>query len=270
MGGRGSASGIVGGGGGSGTPIFQMQQTPPNLAATQQQAQQLNNRQFSATDSRPYHELKGGRNYFLSQNLTIDQQIATINYLSDQTEAGSLYSMSQNLNYALATRGVGSLTANQQYVYSQLMSSMHNLGENLVLTRYDHSPFINNMLQQNGLRQSFENYSVAQLRQALVGQTFGENKFLSTSYNDFRNAPQSSKDVFASRAVKITYRAAASTQAMMPGNGPGGKLGEIVLAPSGGRQNMKIVDVKYTGSKARVQGTQSYRLPQVEVVVEVS
>lgn len=269
MGGRGSTSGIsVGGGAGGGPAVFQIQQQPPNIAPTPQMAQQLNSRTFDATDDRDFHELTGGRNYFLSQNLTIDQQIAVINYLASDTETGSLYSMSQNLNHALATGQA--LTANQQYVYNQLMGAMHNTGENLVLTRYDHSAVINRLLGNNGLRQGYEHYTEAQLKQALVGQTFGENKFLSTSYNDFRHAPQSSKDTFASRAVKITYRTSAGVQSMMPGNGPGGQLGEIILAPSGGRNNMKVVDVRFTGSKARVKGTQSYSLPQVELVVEVT
>ena len=99
---------------------------------------------------------------------------------------------------------------------------------------------------------------------------YGENKFLSTSYNDFKNAPASSQSVFNTRAVKITYHAAANVQAMMPGNGPGGQLGEVVLAPSGGSRNMKVVDVRYTGNSARQQGSRNMSLPQIEIVVEVS
>lgn len=99
MGGRGASSS---GGGGNATGQFQMQTQPPNTVNTQQQAQQANARTFDDTDNRPYHDLVGGKNYFQSQNLTIDQQLATINYLSPNPEAGSLYSMSQNMNYALA------------------------------------------------------------------------------------------------------------------------------------------------------------------------
>ncbi len=58
------------------------------------------------------------------------------------------------------------------------------------------------------------------------------------------------------RAVRIEYRARASTQAMMPGNGPGGRIGEILLAPSGGRQNFSVVGVREDSSvRVRQQGT---------------
>lgn len=262
--GGGSSSGGAGGAGGA-QAAYQVQNA--TLQPTAAMATAANNAAFAATDSRPFHQMYNGRQYFQNQNLTIDQQLATINYLSPTTETGSLYSMSQNMNYALANGR--KLNANQQYVYNHLMGAMHNLGENAILTRYDHSAMVNSLLKQNGLSQGHENYSIAQLKQALVGTTYGENKFVSTSYNDFKNAPSSTKSVFDSRAVKITYHAKASTQAMMPGNGPGGSLGEIVLAPSGGRQNMRIVDVRLTGNTARRQGTQSYSIPQIELVVEV-
>ena len=267
MGGRGSSSSGGGGGGGIGNASFQILQQQPNIVATQQQAQQQNARTFADTDNRPYHDLLGGRNYFQSQNLTIDQQLATINYLSNTAETGSLYSMSQNMNQALATGQ--KLTANQQYVHDQLMSSMHNLGENLNLTRYDHDGFVNDILSQKGLKQSYDKMSLAQLKSALVGTQYGEKKFISASTNDFKNAPQQSKSTFLTRPVKISYRANANVQAMMPGNGPGGALGEMVLAPSGRMPNYKIVDVKFTGNKARKKGTQSYSLPQIELIVDV-
>ena len=98
--------------------------------------------------------------------------------------------------------------------------------------------------------------SVAQIQQALTGKTYGEERFLSTSYNNFKNAPQSSKDTFMNRAVRIEYKAKASTQAMMPGNGPGGRIGEILLAPSGGRQNFRVVGVREDSNvRVRQQGT---------------
>ena len=236
MGGRGSSSG----GGGKSTTVYQIQQSPPNIVATPTQAVQANKDTFNSTDSTPYHDLKNARQYF----------------------------QSQNLNYAMATGQ--KLTANQQYVHDQLQASMHNLGENLNLTRYDHDGFVNNMLQQNGIRAKYDQIPLSQLKSALVGKTYGEERFVSTSYNDFANAPQSAKNVFMNRAVKITYKAAANTQAMMPGNGTGGNLGEIVLKPSGGKQNYKIVDVKYTGQSARLKGTQSFSLPQIELVVETN
>lgn len=259
MGGRGSSS--------TSNSNSSYQVLGANVAPTAQAAATANGAAFPATDTRGFHDLYNGRQYFLNQNLTIDQQLATINYLSDTTESGSLYSMSQNLNHALATGK--KLTANQQFVYNNLMGAMHNLGQNLNLTRYDHDSMINTLLNAAGMNRGYQNYTQNQLKQALVGAKFGENKFLSTSYNDFKNAPSRSKSVFDSRAVKITYKAKASTQAMMPGNGPGGALGEIILAPSGGKQNMTVKDVRFTGRMARAKGTQSYTLPEVELIIEV-
>lgn len=260
MGGRGASSIATGRGG------FQVGQTPPIIQPTLQAQQQANGRTFDDTDSRDFHDLKGGRNYFQSQNMTIDQQIATMNYLEPNPEKGSLYSMSQNLNYALANGQP--LNANQKYVYNNLMGSMHNLGENLNLTRYDHQAGVDNLLKQAGYKGSYDSLSETQLKKLLVGQTYKENKFVSTSTNNFANAG-SSAQTFTSRPIKYTYKTKANVQAYMPGNGPGGALGEMVLAPSGSKANYKIVDVKYTGQKARKKGTQSYTLPQVEIVVEV-
>ena len=284
MGGRGSNSsgnggggggfGVGGGGGGGGNAVFQMQQQPPQMAFTQQQAQQANNTTFKSVDNSPFHQLYNGQQYFQAQNLTADQMNATIQYLRDDKEPGSLYSMSQNLNMALMTaaeNGVApKLSANQAYTYRHLMGAMHNLGYNVNLTRYDHPAIVNKLLSQVGVKNAdFTKLTPAQLSKALVGHTYGEEKFLSTSYNGFKNAPQSSKNVFMNRAVRIEYKAKASTQAMMPGNGPGGRLGEIVLAPSGGRQNMKVVSVKYdTNVKVRQQGT-SWLSNQNQLVITV-
>ena len=260
-----ASMGSLGGGGGSGASaqsIPQIMQQPPQIANTVQQANQQNNANFSAVDNSPFHQLVGGRQYYLNQSLDIDSQIAIANYLSPTPENGTLYSMSQNMNYAMA-RGL-KLTANQRYVRDGLMDAMHNLGQNVYLYRYDHDGMMNSLVNMAGLKGSYENYSTQQLKNALVGATFKEDKFLSTSYNDFRHAinPQ----VFTSRAVKIVYEAKAGTQAQMTGNGAGGALGEIVLAPS---QQMRIKDVRYTGNTARRQGTQSYTQKQIEIVVEV-
>lgn len=282
MGGRGSNSSGNGGGGGGfamgggsgGNAPIQMQQQPPQMAVTAQQAQQANNTVFKSVDNSPFHQLFNGQQYYASQNLTADQMNATIQYLRADKEPGSLYSVSQNLNMALMTaadNGVApKLNANQAYTYRHLMGAMHNLGYNVNLSRYDHPAIVNRLLTQTGIKNAdFTRLSEKQLQKMLVGHTYGEEKFLSTSYNGFKNAPQSSKNTFMNRAVRIEYRAKASTQAMMPGNGPGGRLGEVLLAPSGGRKNMKIVGVRYdTNVKVRQQGT-NYLSNQNQLVLTV-
>lgn len=260
MGGRGSSSGY--GQQTQAPQVFQMQQQPPQIVATAQQAQAANSSVFSATDNAPFHDLYGGQAYFQKQNLTIDQTLATMQYLRSDKEAGTQYSMSQNMNYLMmqnAAQGkplTAGMNANQLYTYRHMMASMHNLGYNVNLTRYDHGDFVNNLLRQAGGTKDFTQVSVAQLSRALVGKTYGEERMVSTSYNNFKNAPQGSKDVFMNRAVRIEYKAKASAQAMMPGNGPGGRIAEMVLAPSAGRQNYKIVGVRYDNAvNVRQKGT---------------
>lgn len=278
MGGRGSKSGLTARPRVTPAPpqAFQIQQQPPQIQVTPQQAQQANNAAFSDTDNAPFHDLYNGAQYYQQQNLTIDQVTATVQYLRDDREAGTQYSMSQNMNTLMQNNAdagkaiTDGMNANQRFTYRHLMAAMHNLGYNVNLTRYDHGNFVNKLLANAGFRGAdFTKMSVAQIQQALVGSKYGEERFLSTSYNNFKNAPQSSKDTFMNRAVRIEYRAKASTQAMMPGNGPGGRIGEILLAPSGGRQNFSVVGVREDSNvRVRQQGT-SWLSNQRQLVITV-
>ena len=104
-----------------------------------------------------------------------------------------------------------------------------------------------------------------------MGHSYGDNRILSTSYNNFKNTNNHS--TFSTREVKIVYKAKASTQVLMPGDGPGGKFGEMLLGPTGtgGRNKYTIVDVNLSGARARAKGSSPYNLSlnQIEVVVEV-
>ena len=268
MGGRGASKsanritmvGGIGGGGGGVAP--QIATNPPNVVPPAQ-VNAANNAVFKAVDNSPFHNLFNGRQYYLSQNIDINGQLALISYLQDRPEPGSLYSPSQNLNWNMANNLP--LTAEQQFMRNALLNNMHNLGYNVNLTRYDHAGALDAIMKQNGISGSFRNMSDAQLRKMLVGTQYTENKFVSTSYNDFKNAGTSAQ-AFTSREIKFEYRAKAGTQAIMPGNGPGGQFGEMLLAPN---QTYKVVDVKWNGNKARQKATQNYNLKQLTIVVEV-
>lgn len=224
---------------------------------------------FADQDDADYHQLYNGRQYYAQQKLTTAQQKAVKNYLEATPEPGSLYSHSQNMNYMMANGQT--LTGKYKTTHDGLMSSMHNLGYNVELTRYDHDNMVNSMLGAVGAKGTVSSMSIGQIKKALVGTTMNEDKFLSVSYNDFKNAPPGSASTFTTRMVKVTYKAKASTQAMMPGNGPGGNLGELILAPTNGKSNPggKIVDVKYSGARARRKGTQMLNQQQIEIVVEI-
>ena len=135
------------------------------------------------------------------------------------------------------------------------MDGMHNMGYNVNLTRYARVDFMQNLGVGN-----FDNMTESQLKSALVGVGYKDPAFGSYSYNNFKNAPVGNP--FTDKAVKITRRTKASTQVLMPGNGPGGSLGEIVVAPN---QGVHIVDVKVTGKRGR-SGSSYYK--QVEIIVE--
>jgi hypothetical protein len=253
MGGRGSASGLV---------------TPGPAQTTPQP--QVDSNGFSDTDNAGFHDLYNGRAYYSQQNLDIDTRTALDDYLDPNALSGSLYNFSQNMNYAVVQGN--QLNAQQRFAYDSLVGSMHNLGYNVNLTRYDHGSFLDDRLASVGITGGHTGLSVAQLKAALVGQTYTDPRILSTSYNNFKNAADPS--TFTTREVKITYRAKASTQALMPGDGPGGKFGEMLLAPSGtngAHNSYHIVDVIDTGQKARPKGgsKSSLTLPQIEVIVEV-
>ena len=66
-----------------------------------QQAQNANNANFSDTDTSDFHTLYNGKQYYQNQNLTIDQQIASMNYVDPNPMPNSLYSLSQNMNHKL-------------------------------------------------------------------------------------------------------------------------------------------------------------------------
>lgn len=248
---------------------------PPQIVPTSQQAQNVNNTNFPDTDTQDFHLLtSGGRQYYLSQTFDIDGQLAIVNYLDPDPERNpqpgdsSEHSISQNLNFNMAHGKP--LSPNQQFMKDSLMDNMHNLGQNLLLNRYDHRGFLDSIMKSIGLG-DYQNYTNAQLQSALVGTTFTENKFLSTSYNDFKHASAATQSTFLDRAVKITYKAKAGTQALMPGDATdkyGNRMahGEIILAPN---QSMKIVGVNLTNQMVRTQGTRSYTTRRIELIIEV-
>lgn len=244
----------------------------PQVVATPQQAQNTNNVTFPDTENKPFHDLAGGgRNYYTSQAFGIDTQLALQDYLHDQPIAGSMYSPSQELNNSME-KGIP-LTANQQYMAQSLMDGMHNLGQNLNLTHYGRVSLLENLARNAGLSINRNNYgrlSDADLQQ-FVGTTHSLQKFMSTSYNDFRHAPKGNP--FTDKAIKLNIGALASTQGLMPGNGPGGQLGEIVLAPAttAHPQNFRITGVRFARNpdgtvKMGRSGGQTY--PSVEFDIE--
>lgn len=231
---------------------------------------------FSATDSGAFRIMSDSEEsaYYQRQNLTAAQQSAFDDYTNPNTDPGSLYNFSQNMNYNYVN-GLP-MTQRQQTVFNEINGAMHNLGYNAVLTRYDHADTINEILRQAGVSGDASRMSASRLKNALVGVTYSDNRILSTSINDFKNA--SDPSVFKTRQFKVTYEAKASTQAVMPGIGKtplrgsrmssGDNLGEMLL---GLTNSYRIKDVRESGAMARSKGGSRWNLnkKQIEIVVEV-
>ncbi len=232
MGGRGSSSGRSGGGGGgrAAGPVFR------------------------STDNSPFHTLSNEDGYFSLQNFDPQTQAAITAYLDPRATPGSLYAPSQNMNYAMR-QGLP-LTRSQQAMRDGLMNGMHNLGENLEMTRYCRVDYMADLGCAN-----FDRMKITTLQRRLVGQTYTDHSFLSASCNKFSKAP--GRNSFTDKAVKLNIKAPASAQALMPGTGPGGNFGEFVFAPN---QNYRITGVRWTGQRGR-SGSKYYK--QIELDVEM-
>lgn len=222
---------------------------------------------FADHDDADYHQLYNRKQYFQQQQLTPAQKKAADAYVDPNTEPGSLYNVAQNVNWKMLQGQP--LTGKHKQVHDNMMSAMHNIGHNVTLTRYDHDGMVNSLLQSVGAGKDYTKMSIGKIQKALVGQTIGENKFISTSVNNFSKAPQSAQNLFTNRAVKINYKAKAGVKGLLMPIGGGGDQGELVLAPTTGGLNKapKITAVRMTG-KTVYRNKTGKNYPQIEIDLE--
>ena len=258
---RGGSSGAGSHGGGGASASTPQQPTAPT---------------FSATDDGPFRQMTDAEEaaYFAKQTFSKQEQVAINLYTDPNAEPGSKYNFAQNMNQAY--KKGQPLTSIQQSALDIMLGTMHNIGYNAELTRYDHTGTVQRLMKHAGIHGDASNMTPSQL-QGLIGQTFNERRLLSTSVNNFKNADDPS--TFTTRQFKFTYRVKASAQAMMPGvahtplkgsgKATGDNFGEMLLGPM---NSYKVVDIKYTGAKARAKGAPKTALTkdQIEIVVEVS
>ena len=192
--------------------------------------------------------------YFRKQHFDAQTKTAITGYLDPHAIPGSLYSPSQILNHAMR-KGIR-LTQKQQQMRDGLMKGMHNLGENMTMTRYCRVGFMKDLGCAN-----FDKQTIATLQRKLVGKTYTDGAFVSASCNNFSKAPRS--NCFTDKAVKLNIRAPASAKALMPGKGKGGDFGEFIFAPG---QQYRITGVRWTGKRGRT-GMNYYK--QIELDVEM-
>lgn len=194
--------------------------------------------------------------YMAQQNFSAATRAAIVPYLQAHAAPNSLYSPSQILNNALR-RGL-TLTAQQRQMMAGLDAGMHDLGYNANMTRYDRVGYVERLLGGRNYWQMTEQ----QVRNALIGRSYTDNAYVSASHNRFINAPAGNN--FQDKAVEVRIHAGARTQALMPGTGPGGDFGEMIL---GRGQNFKIVDVKMPRGQTGRSGANYYQ--KIIITVEV-
>lgn len=209
---------------------------------------------FPSVDSSPSHTLADEDGYFSKQKFSHQTQAAINAYLDPNPSGFSLYAPSQQLNHAL--KQGHQLTPSQQQMHNDLMAGMHNLGENLQLTRYTRVGFMSDLGAPN-----FDKQSIRTLQKKLVGQVFIDKAFVSVSANNFAKAPR--HNPFTDKAVKLNIKAPAHAKALMPGTGTGGNFGEMVLAPN---QSYRVTGVRFTGKTGR-SGSNYYK--QIELDIDM-
>lgn len=193
--------------------------------------------------------------YMAEQDFSAATEAAIERYLDPHRTPGSMYSPSQQLNYKL--REGTRLTAAEKRMAEGLDAGMHDLGYDLNLTRYDRVGYIKRLLGR-----THEGMSESELRSALIGREYTDPAFVSVSHDRFRHAPAG--EPFTDKTVEIRVHAKKGTKALMPGDGAGGRLGEIVL---GRKQTFRIVDVKMPAGVRGRSGSDWYQ--KVVVTVEV-
>lgn len=211
--------------------------------ATQKQAQQIHQAQAQQMQAATQHDINA--KYAIAQYIRSDTQ-------------GNGKSRAQNLNQKLM---IGAkLDPTERGMVRGLDKAMTPIGQDIKLYRADHAitPQGSGLMQRLGLP-NYQNMSQAQLQKALIGRTFTEGKYLSTSEvksaSPFISGPQS-----GGRSLMWNINAPGTTKAIRGDT----KQTEQILARGG---NYRITGVRFTGLTAHPASGGSYK--QIEIDVDI-
>lgn len=201
-------------------------------------------------------EIAEEQNEFLSEQ-DINVRYAIKQYIRADQQANG-YSRAQNLNNKLETGGKLDQTEKKMVTYMD--RAMHPIGQDTMLVRADHATTASGsgLLDKLGVK-GYQHMTHSQLQQSLVGRTWHENKYLSTSYN-VANNPFISGSQAGGRSVIMNIKAGASTR-MVVGDT---RQSEYILARGG---NYKITGARFTGRTVYPRAGGS--LPQIAIDVEI-
>lgn len=135
----------------------------------------------------------------------INAVLAEQMYASPNPVNGSLYSFSQELNYAMEKGN--KLDVNQQFVVDQMQKAMVPIGADATLTRMVHQDY----LQGLGIHGDYQGMTDQQLSQALVGKKYPNNALASTTAN--MRSLQRNAAPLSEKEVQLNIHAHKSTRA---------------------------------------------------------
>lgn len=247
--GRGS-SGIGSGGGGSGGSNIPVNAT----AMTDADAKKLRDLQDSSYDASTTAAVK----MYIS-NTNFDSQGHSLSQVMNYLESEGVDLQTANLSAINSQYGLrlssGDL-ASMQYTSSYMDRAVHPLGRDTMLQRGAHD----DMLRQAFGINDYSKMSQAQLQSSLVGKTFKNTSYMSTSYDVTKNPfLSSSSGVSGGREVVFNIKAGKNTKVLFGAR----SQSEIVI---GKGTDFKITGVSFSGKMATPRGGRAK--PQVVIDVE--
>ena len=235
--------------------------TAPNIPVsatvlTDQQAQNLRDQQDSMYDASTTAAVK----MYIS-NTNFDRQghslSQTMNFLEEQgvdLDATSLTAINRQFGLNLSASDLASM----QYTSNYMERAVHPLGQDTVLQRGAHDDLFKNAF---GIR-DYSKMTEAQLQSRLVGQTFKNTSYMSTSYDITKNpflSASSGSGVSGGREVVFNIKAGKNTKVLF-----GAKAQSEIIIGKG--TDFKITGVHYSGKTATPRGG-SYK-PQIVLDIE--
>ena len=223
-------------------------------ALTDSDADQLRKQQDSMYDPNTTAAVKQyiSNTDFDGQGHSLSQ---TMNYLLDNgvdlqnTTANEIY---KNYGIRLNDRQLASM----QYTDAYMGVATHPIGKDVKLQRGAHDDVLRDKFGIN----DYSKMSEAQLQQALVGQTFQNTSYMSSSYDVNKNPFLSnSSGVSGGREVVYNISAGANTKMLFGAK----KQSEVILDKG---TDFKITGVRYSGSYASPRGRGM--MPQVIIDIE--
>ena len=184
------------------------------------------------------HSLSQSMNYFLEQGVDLMKANAA------------------QLNRQFGTSITPRALASMQYAYQYMHAGAHAIGKDVVLTKGAHIDILSN---QFGIR-NFRGMSEQQLSQKLVGATFKNEAYVSTSY-DAKRSPFLDKNSPISGGREVIYRIHAKSETKVLF---GLKSQAEIIIDRG--TSFKVTGVRFSGATATPRGKGT--MPQIIIDLE--